>query len=62
MNISKLGDLSGMTTEGKVSAIENYLRVLGDELDYILTHLDSNNVIEIDIAKTKLYKGEENEL
>ncbi len=62
MNVSKLNDLAGRTTEDKVGIIENYLRVLGDELDYILTHLDSNNVIEIDIAKTKLYKGEENEL
>lgn len=62
MNISKLGDLAGKTPDEKVSMIENYLRVLGDELEYILTHLDSSNVIEIDIAKTNIYKGEENEL
>ena len=42
--------------------IENYLRANQEQLEYILTHLDSSNIIEIDISKTKLFKGEDNEL
>lgn len=62
MFFSKLSDLSGLGTEEKLKMIENHLRTLEDELQYILTHLDSSNVIEIDTAKTNIYKGEENEL
>ncbi len=62
MFISKLGDLSGYTTEEKLRKIENHLHILEDELSYILTHLDSSNIIEIDTAKTNIYKGEDNEL
>ncbi len=42
--------------------MENYLRANMQELEYILTHLDSSNIIEIDITKTTIYKGEDNEL
>lgn len=62
MNVTKLGSLEGLSQEKKIRAIENYLYSLGDELGYILTHLDSSNVIEIDTAKTNIYKGEDNEL
>lgn len=62
MNVTKLSSLEGLSQEKKIRAIENYLYSLGDELGYILTHLDSSNVIEIDTAKTNIYKGEDNEL
>lgn len=57
-----LSDLSGKNTEEKIRIIENFLRSNQEELRYILTHLDSSNIIEIDTAKTTIYKGEENEL
>lgn len=62
MFFSKLGNLSGKSADEKVGIIENHLRVLEGELEYILTHLDSSNIIEIDTAKTNIYKGEDNEL
>ena len=62
MFLTKLGDISGKTPDEKISIIENTLRANYEELYYILTHLDSSNVIELDIAKTKIYKGEGNEL
>ncbi len=62
MFFSKLSDLSGLGTEEKLKMIENHLRTLEDELQYILTHLDSSNIIEIDTAKTNIYKGDDNEL
>ncbi len=62
MNITKLSNLEGFTQEKKIKMIEDYLYSLGDELGYILTHLDSSNIIEIDTAKTNIYKGEDNEL
>ena len=62
MFFSKLGDLSGQSNDAKITSIENHLRVLEDELEYILSHLDSSNIIEIDTTKTTIYKGEENEL
>ena len=62
MILTKLGDLAGKSAEEKISMIENYLRTNHEELEYILSHLDSSNVIELDITQTKIYKGEENEL
>ena len=62
MLFTKLGDLSGFGTDEKVQMIENHLHNLEDELSYILTHLDSSNIIEIDISKTNICKGEDNEL
>ena len=58
----ELGDLSGKNPQEALRMIENYLRVNQEQLEYILTHLDSSNIIEIDISKTKLFKGEDNEL
>lgn len=55
-----LSDLSGKSTEESVGIIENYLRATQEELEYILTHLDSSNVIELDLKKTTLYKGDDN--
>ncbi|GEM_PF-1770639 len=55
-----LSDLSGKSTEESVGIIENYLRAAQEELEYILTHLDSSNVIELDLNKTTLYKGDDN--
>ena len=55
-----LSDLSGKSTEESVGIIENYLRAAQEELEYILTHLDSTNVIELDLNKTTLYKGDDN--
>lgn len=59
---TQLSDLSGKSPSEAVKIIEDYLRSNQEMLEYILTHLDSSNVIEIDISKTKIYKGDENEL
>lgn len=59
---TQLPDLNGKTAQEAVRIIENYLRANIQELEYILTHLDSSNIIEIDITKTTIYKGEDNEL
>ena len=58
----ELSDLSGKSPEEAVRIIENYLRANQEQLEYILTHLDSSNIIEIDLSKTTIYKGEDNEL
>lgn len=57
-----LADLSGKAPGEAIRLIEDYLRQNQLTLEYILTHLDSSNIIEIDISKTTIYKGEENEL
>lgn len=57
-----LADLSGKSPEEAIRLIEDYLRLNQATLEYILTHLDSSNILEIDISKTTIYKGEENEL
>lgn len=59
---TELPDLKGKTAQEAVGIIENHLRANMEELRYILTHLDSSNIIEIDITKTTIYKGEDNEL
>ena len=59
---TELPDLNGKTAQEAVRIIENHLRANQEELRYILTHLDSSNIIEIDITKTTIYKGEDNEL
>lgn len=58
----QLADLSGKTPQEALRIIENYLRENQEALEYILTHLDSSNIIEIDITKTNIYKGDDNEL
>ena len=55
-------DLSGKSEREAIKIIENFLRATSEQLEYILTHLDSSNIIEIDINKTKIYKGEDNGL
>ena len=62
MILTKLGDLAEKSIEEQIRMIENYLRTSHEELEYILSHLDSSNVIELDISQTKIYKGEDNEL
>lgn len=57
-----LGDLTGKSPAEAVRIIENYLRANQQQLEYILTHLDSSNIIEIDLTKTTFYKGENDEL
>lgn len=57
-----LADLSGKNSEEAILVIENYLRANQEELEYILTHLDSSNIIEINTSKTKIYEGGEDEL
>ena len=59
---SELTDFTGKTPSEAIEIIGNYLRANKQTLEYILTHLDSSNVIELDITKTRIYKGEENEL
>ena len=57
-----LGDLSGKSPEEAISLIENYIRTNQEMLEYILTHLDSSNIIEIDISKTNILQGGQNGL
>ena len=57
-----LADLSGKNSEEAILVIENYLRANQEELEYILTYLDSSNIIEINTSKTKNYEGGEDEL
>ncbi len=57
-----LGDLSGKNPEEAISIIENYIRTNQEMLEYILTHLDSSNIIEIDLSKTNVLQGGLNEL
>ena len=58
----QLADLNGKSADEAVRIIEDYLRSNEQLLEYILTHLDSSNIIEIDLSKTNIYKGDENEL
>lgn len=58
----QLADLKGKSPTEAIVLIENYLRANQEELEYILTHLDSGNIIEIDTTRTTIYKGEDNEL
>ena len=58
----ELSDLTGKNPQEAVRIIENCLRANQEHLEYILTHLDSSNIIELDITKTTIYKGEDNEL
>ena len=60
--LMQLSDLSGKSAEEAVRIIEDYLRSNQELLEYILTHLDSSNIIELDLSKTTIYKGDENEL
>ena len=55
---TELEDLNGKSTEEAIRIMENFLRANFEELKYILTHLDSSNIIEIDIKKTNIYEGE----
>lgn len=57
-----LGDLSGKSPQEAISIIENYIRTNQEMLEYILTHLDSSNIIEIDLSKTNVLQGGLNEL
>ena len=57
-----LMDLTDKNADEKIRVIENYLRANEEELKYILTHLDSSNIIEINTSKTRIYEGGENEL
>lgn len=54
----ELGDLSGKNPQEALRIIESYLRANQEQLEYILTHLDSSNIIEIDTTKTNILKGE----
>ena len=58
----QLPDLNGKSPKESIEIIEGFLRSNQEMLEYVLTHLDSSNILEIDISKTKIYKGEENEL
>ena len=52
-----LGDLSGKSPEEAIAIIDNYIRTNQEMLEYILTHLDSSNIIEIDLSKTNILQG-----
>ena len=55
--LQSLQDLSGKNSRESVKIIADYLRASRDELEYILTHLDSSNVTELDLNKTLIYRG-----
>ena len=57
-----LGDLSGKSPQEAISIIENYIRTNQEMLEYILPHLDSSHIIEIDLSKTNVLQGGLNEL
>ncbi len=56
---NELIDLKGKSAEDAVRIIESHLRANQQELEYILTHLDSSNILEINTKKTKIYEGED---
>lgn len=58
--LDELADIKGKSPEESIEIIANYLRANKETLEYILTHLDSSNIIEIDLGKTNVYKGDEN--
>jgi len=47
-----LGALDSMDTKRAVLTLANYVRALQEQLEYTLTTLDSDNVIEIDTDRT----------
>ena len=49
--------IDGMDTERAVRAVANYVRALQEQLEYTLTTLDSDNVIEIDTDRTAVAGG-----
>ncbi len=49
-----LGALDGMDTKRAVLTLANYVRALQEQLEYTLTTLDSDNVIEIDTGRTSV--------
>ncbi|MBO4583807.1 MAG: hypothetical protein J5756_01935 [Clostridia bacterium] len=50
----KLGSLEGMSAERAIRTVANYVRALQEQLEYTLTTLDSDNVIEIDTGRTSV--------
>ena len=56
---NKLTDLKGKSADDAIKIIEDHLRANEEELEYILTHLDSSNILEIDTTKTRIYEGED---
>ncbi len=56
---NKLIDLKGKSADDAIKIIEDHLRANEEELEYILTHLDSSNILEIDTTKTRIYEGED---
>ena len=53
----KLGSLDGMSAERAIRAVANYVRAMQEQLEYTLTTLDSDNVIEIDTERTSVAGG-----
>lgn len=53
-----LGALDGMDTKRAVLTLANYVRALQEQLEYTLTTLDSDNVIEIDTDRTSVAGGD----
>ena len=54
---TNLDDITGKAPDEAIKIIENYLRVNQELLEYILTHLDSSNIIELDLSKTNIIQG-----
>ena len=53
----ELGSLEGMNADRAIRALANYVRALQEQLEYTLTTLDSDNVIEIDTGRTEVSGG-----
>lgn len=53
----KLGSLDGLSADRAIRAVANYVRALQEQLEYTLTTLDSDNVIEIDTERTSVSGG-----
>lgn len=48
----RLGTLDGMSAEKAVRTLANYVRAMQEQLEYTLTTLDSDNIVEIDTDRT----------
>jgi len=53
----RLGSLDGLSADRAIRAVANYVRALQEQLEYTLTTLDSDNVIEIDTERTSVAGG-----
>ena len=58
----ELEPLNYRDTEGCLRALTNHIRILQEQLEYTLRNLDSDNISEIELAKTKVVDADGNRL